>query len=131
MRSKLSTFVLASAALAAVALTTIPAVAATSTTLKVPFSFTVDGQSLPAGEYAVARDDGGNFVSLRSKVTSQSFTWVASPTATNNERVILKFDGQSQEHALQSIQYGPLVTAKLSKKSKKTEDVSPQFTPGQ
>ncbi len=53
MRSKFSTFVLASATLAAVALATLPAMAETSTTLNVPFSFTINGQSLPAGTYSV------------------------------------------------------------------------------
>jgi hypothetical protein len=128
MRSRFSTFVLASTALAA-ALATLPAVAATSTTLNVPFSFTVGGKILPAGEYSVERDR--NFVRLQGKDSSQRFTWIAAPAATEEHKVVLKFDPQGQTHALQSIQYGPLVTSILNKKSRKGEEMSPQYMPGQ
>ena len=128
MQSKFSTFVLASTALAA-ALATLPAVAATSTTLNVPFSFTVGGKILPAGEYSVERDR--NFVRLKGKDGSQRFTWIAVPAAAEENKVVLKFDPQGQTHALQSIQYGPLVTTTVDRKSKKAEEVSPQYTPGQ
>jgi hypothetical protein len=132
MRSKLSTFVLASAALAVAALSTIPAMASASTTLKVPFSFTVDGKNLPAGDYLVLQDETHDFVRLQSRDLSYSFVWVARPSATNKtDRVILTFDPQGDTHALESIQYGRLVTSKLNRKTKKTEDVSPQLTPGQ
>ena len=128
MRSMFSTFVLASTALAA-ALSTLPAVAETSTTLNVPFSFTVGGKILPAGEYSVERDR--NFVRLKGKDGSQRFTWIAVPAAAEENKVVLKFDPQGQTHALQSIQYGPLVTSTVDRKSKKAEEVSPQYTPGQ
>lgn len=131
MRSKLITFVLASAVLAAVALSTIPAEATTSKTLTVPFSFTVNGKNLPAGNYYVVRDDSRNYVGLLSKDSSQSFLWIASPCATPTDRVILKFGSQGETHVLQSIQYGPMVTPRLDRKSRKTEDVSPQSAPGQ
>jgi hypothetical protein len=131
MRSKFSTLVLASAALAAVALTTIPAVASATTTLNVPFSFTVNGRSLPAGAYSVQRDDSGNFVRLQGRDPSQNFVWVASPATIKGDRVVLKFDSQGQTHVLQSIQYGPVITTRLDRKTRKTEDVSPQDMPGQ
>jgi hypothetical protein len=130
MRSKFSTLVLASAALAAVALVTIPVVAETSTTLNVPFSFTVNGQSLPAGAYSVQRDSSGNFLRFQGKDASQSFLWLASPGATRGDRVVLKFEGQGQTHVLQSVQYGPFVTVRLNKKTRNTEDLSPQPMPG-
>jgi hypothetical protein len=130
MRSKFSTLVLASAALAAVALATIPAVAETSTTLNVPFSFTVNGQSLPAGTYSVQRDIPGNFLTLKGRDASQRFAWPALPGATRSDRVILTFDGQGQTHVLQSVQFGPLVTSRIGKKNRKTEDMSPQDMPG-
>jgi hypothetical protein len=128
MRFKFSTLVLASTALAA-ALATIPAVAETSTTLNVPFSFTVDGKILPAGEYSIARDR--NFVRLQGKDGSQRFTWIAAPTATEEHKVILKFDPQGETRALQSVQYGPMITTTLDRKSRKSEDLSPQYMPGQ
>jgi hypothetical protein len=131
MRSKFSTLFLASAALAAAALATIPAMASTSESkLNVPFSFTIDGQSLPAGEYSVLRDDDRNFVKLQSKDSSRTFIWLARAASSSTDRVILKFEPQGDTHALQSIQYGPLVTSRLTKKSKRMEDVSPQIAPG-
>ena len=130
MKLKLSTFSLASAVMAAAALTTLPAVAETSTTLNVPFSFTVDGQSLPAGDYAVKRDDRGNFVRLQGKDASQSFVWTAASAGTKTDRVILKFDGRGTTHVLESVQCGPLVTSRLDRKNHK-EDISPAFMPGQ
>jgi hypothetical protein len=132
MRIKFSTLVLASAALAAVGLATIPAVAATSTTLNVPFSFIVNGQSLPAGEYSVERDDSGNFLRLQAKKDpSRNFVWVAEAAASRTDRVILKFDPQGPTHVLQSVQYGPVVTIRLDRKTRKTEDITPQTMPGQ
>jgi hypothetical protein len=130
MRSKLSTFALASAALAAAALS-IPAMASTSTTLNVPFGFTVDGKDLPAGKYLVVREDGHDFVRLRSVDSSYSFVWMASPSATRSDRVILKFEPQGETHVLESVQSGPLVTRVLNRKSKTTEDVSAQEASGQ
>jgi hypothetical protein len=130
MRSKFSSLVLASAALAAVALTALPAVATTSTTLNVPFSFTVDGQSLPAGMYSVVRDSTGTFVRLQGKDASQRFTWLARPGATHSDRVILKFEGQGKTHVLQSVQFGPLITDSLDQKTRSTEDMTPQAMPG-
>jgi hypothetical protein len=131
MRIRFSALVLASAALAAVALSTIPAMATTGKTLNVPFSFTVNGKTLPAGEYYVVRDDSRHFVGLQSSHSSESFLWVANPSETKTDRVVLKFNPQGNTHELESVQYGPLVTSKLNGKSKKAEDVSPQFTPGQ
>jgi hypothetical protein len=129
MRSKLSTFILASTALAAAALATIPAVAETATKLNVPFSFTVNGHRLPAGMYSIHRDS--NFVRLEGKDAAESYTWVAAPASTEGDKVILRFDPQGQTHALQSVQYGPLITTTLDRKSKKTEEMTPQFVPGQ
>jgi hypothetical protein len=131
MRRKLSIFALASAAFAAAALSTIPAMASTSATLKVPFSFTVDGKNLPAGDYIVQRDDTQQFVSLQSRDSSQKFLWIANPSATHTDRVILRFDPQGETHVLESVQFGPLVTSNLNRRSKKAEDVSPQYAPGQ
>lgn len=125
MKSNFRNFVLASAALAAAAFTTLPAMAATSATLNVPFNFTVNGRNLPAGEYMVVRDTPGNFVRLQAKNSNESYTWVASPTASRTNRVVLKFE-PGADHVLQSIQYGPLVTADLSIKSKRSEDVTPR-----
>jgi hypothetical protein len=126
MKNTFRTFVLASAAIAAAAMATLPAMAETSTTLNVPFSFTVDGRTLPAGEYLVVRDGSSNFVKLRNRDLSFNYTWVASPTSERSDRVVLRFDGQNENHILQSVQYGPLVTARLD--GKKKENITPQYS---
>jgi hypothetical protein len=132
MRSKLGTLTLASVALAAVALSTIPAMAATTTTFKVPFSFTVDGKDCPAGIYSVQRDSLSKTVTLQSKNAPRGFIWVAAwAPSDDSNRVTLKFDAEGQTHALRSVQFGPLVTARLDKKTRKIEDVSAQIEPGQ
>jgi hypothetical protein len=130
MRSKFSTLFLASAALAAAALATIPGMAEASTTLNIPFSFTVNGQSLPAGAYSVRRDILSNFIRFQGKDASQSFVWLASQGGTRGDRIVLKFEGQGQTHVLQSVQFEPLVTNRLDKKKRSTEVLSPQPTPG-
>ena len=90
--------------------------AATSTTLNVPFNFTVNGHNLPAGEYSVVRSDNMAFVSLKSTTTSDSYTWIASPSAEKANRVSLKFDADS--HALESVQYGVLISPRIEKGSR-------------
>jgi hypothetical protein len=132
MRFRLGTLTLALATMAAVTLATIPAEAATSTKLKVPFSFTVDGKECPAGFYWVQRDTVASTVTLQGKDASQSFIWIAGPSETTKRSgVILSFDQVGGMHALRTIQSGSLVTPRLDKKLLKTEDISPQDQPGQ
>jgi len=131
MKFRFSALVLASAAIAATSMAAVPAMAATSTTLNVPFSFTVHGRSLPAGEYSVMRDDTGHFLRLQGKDASQSYLWIANPSATNTDRVVLSFDGEDSALSLQSVQYGPLVTSRLDRKSRKAEHASQQISGGE
>ncbi len=90
MGSILRNFVLAPAAMAAAALATNTAMAET---LKVPFTFTVDGKDFPAGLYSVQRQSSQNLVTLISKDASQSFTWVVAPgdPAPTDTAVTLRF----------------------------------------
>ncbi len=122
MRFRLSTLILVPAVMAAAALAINPAMAETAR-VKVPFSFTVAGKTLPAGVYSVEWSTPGNFVSLQGKDASQTFTWVANPSATKGDHVVLRFDEQGQTHALQSIQYRELETSRLDK-TKKNESIS-------
>ena len=119
MGSTLRNFVLAPAVMAAAALATNTAMAET---VKVPFNFTVAGKDMPAGYYSVQRELSRNMVTLRSSETSQSFTWIIAPGNPDptNTAVVLRFDELGQDHALQSVQYGPLITCRLDKKSKQT-----------
>ena len=124
MGSTLRNFVLAPAAMAAAALATNTAMAET---LKVPFTFTVDGKDFPAGLYSV-RQSSHNLVTLISKDASQSFTWVVAPgdPAPTDTAVTLRFSELGETHALRSVQYGPLITPRLDKGAMPTRIVTGQ-----
>lgn len=121
MKSNLSRFFFASAAVAAMALASIPVVAET-TPIKVPFNFTVNGQKCAAGLYSVQRDSSGNLLRLVGGNSSQGFSWAAnSQSDSRDSRVVLKFDEDGQEHTLRSVQYGHVVTSNLDKRHTKSE----------
>jgi hypothetical protein len=128
MKIKFTTLVLATAALATAALT-INTANAEATKVNVPFSFKVAGKVLPAGEYSVERDHNGNFIKLQGKDPAQLVIVVASAMAADGKLISLKFDTQNNEHVLQTIQYGHLISSRLDKGSKTHEDVSPQYIP--
>jgi len=128
MKIKFTTLVLATAALATAALT-INTANAEATKVNVPCSFKVAGKVLPAGEYSVERDNHGNFIKLQGKDPAQLLIVVASAMAADSKLVSLKFDTQNNEHVLQTIQYGHLISSRLDKGSKNREDVSPQYIP--
>ena len=116
--------VLALALLVAATLGTKTAVAeTTSTTIKVPFSFKVAGETFPAGDYWIRHDDRGGYVTLAAKSTSQSFTSIIGPGAPSpwEYKIALRFDQVGQTHLLQSIQYGTMITGKLDKKALESE----------
>lgn len=90
---------------------------AAAETLKVPFSFTVGGQSMPAGVYSVSKDGFHNLVILKSIDASKSFTALLAPgdPAPNDTRIALKFDQSGNGHILKSIQYGAETTSSLER----------------
>jgi hypothetical protein len=85
------------------------------TTLKVPFSFTVAGQSMPAGVYSVSKDSLHGMVILKSMDASKTFSAVLVPgdPAPSDTHVALKFDQSGNGHTLKSIQYGARTTSSL------------------
>jgi hypothetical protein len=130
MGSIFRNFVLAPAVMAAAALATNTA---TAEILKVPFSFTVNGKNCPAGVYSVQREVSHNLVTLTSRETSQTFTWVVAPgdPAPTDSAVILRFNELGDTHALRSVQYGPLITSRLDKNTKQTEHMPTRIVQGQ
>jgi hypothetical protein len=102
---------------------TIPAVAETSATLRVPFSFTVNGRTLPAGDYSVVRSNNLAFVRLQSVNSFEGYSWIAGPSEEKRDRVVLRFN--SENHALQSVQFGTVISPQLDKKWKNGESVIP------
>jgi hypothetical protein len=113
MRFLVSKSILAAIVITAGALTTHTAKA--ETTLKVPFSFTVAGQSMPAGVYSVSKDTIHDMVILKSMDASKTFSAVLVPgdPSPNDTHVALKFDQSGNGHTLKSIQYGARTTPSL------------------
>jgi hypothetical protein len=122
MRLNFPTLILAPVVMAAAALTIQPALAET-TTLKVPFEFSVGNKILPAGPYTVERDSHGSFLRLQGPDASQTFTWLARPSATRTGRVVLRFEEEGKTHKLQSVQYGVMQTPDLEKRIKGSKAV--------
>ena len=104
--------------LAAVVVTTAalsPNLAKAETALKVPFSFTVSGQTMPAGVYTLQEDTFHNTVILRDKASSRSFTYALRPgdPSPNEVHVALKFETSGNTHILRGIQFGSRTTSRL------------------
>jgi hypothetical protein len=89
--------------------------ASAESTLTVPFSFTVAGQSMPAGVYSVSTDSVHSLVTLKSMNASKTFSAVLVPgdPAPSDTHVALKFDQSGNGHTLKSIQYGARTTSSL------------------
>lgn len=115
MRITPRSLVLATAVLAAAAFTTHSAAAET---LRVPFDFTVNGKTMPAGIYSVERNNLANFVRLEGLNANQSYTWMLEPgdPAPGSTAVAMFFDKQDSGYALRSIQYHSLTTSRLDKR---------------
>jgi hypothetical protein len=117
MQSILRRIAIVPAVILAAGLAANPAVAET-TTIKVPFSFKVAGETFPAGEYSIHHDERCNLVTLASKGSSRSFTSIvgAGTSSPWKYKIALKFDLVGQTHLLQSIQYGTMITRELDKR---------------
>ncbi len=112
---------MASLVVAAMAFT---ANAAHAVTLNVPFAFTVGNKVCPAGLYSVRSDRLGDTVQLTGP--SQGFNWVIHPgdPAPTDSRVILRFDTDGSQYTLRSVQFGPLITSRLDKKTRESISAS-------
>ena len=123
MKFMLGKISLASAVLATVALAATTAMAESN--MKVPFNFTAAGKNWPAGTYSIQKDWHGGMVTLKSKVTADSLTFLVGPGAPdpNETNVTLKFDEVGGVHVLRSIQYGPEITAQLDKRVLRSEQM--------
>lgn len=114
MRITLRSLFLALAVLAAAALTTKTASAAS---VRVPFNFEINGKTLPAGTYSVTRDLNGSFVTLESADCKYAYTWYAlrGEPYSPDSNITLRFDEYGNEYALQSVQFNSLITPRLDK----------------
>ena len=104
--------------LAAVVVTTgalSPNIGKAETAVNVPFSFTVSGQTMPAGLYMVKQDTFHNMVTLRNQDASKSFTCTLQPGDydPSQVRVSLKFESSGDSHVLRGIRFGSKTTSRL------------------
>jgi hypothetical protein len=115
MRFMIPKFVLAAVVITTAATLTTHSAKA-ETTLNVPFSFTVAGQSMPAGLYSVEQDVFHNTVILRSKQDSKSFSAVLVPgdPSPSELHIALTFETSGGTHSLKTIQYGGRITSRLN-----------------
>ncbi len=92
-------------------------IARAETTLKVPFSFTVSGQPMPAGIYKVQESSSHNMVIFRNEDSSKSFSYTLQPgdDASSDRHVALKFKTAGDQHTLRSIQFGSRTTSRLDR----------------
>ena len=116
MRSILSKVILAPALLAAAALAPIAAHAEKS--VKVPFSFTLNGESWPAGMYQISQDSSRTCLTLSNAEKSVTFVLHSGEPSPGEKHVVLKFDQMGAWHTLRSIQYGSLITPRLDEQGK-------------
>ena len=118
MRSPLRKFFLTPALVAAAAVATSTAMAATP--VSVPFNFTVGGKVCPAGQYEVVKGPVTNSVRLASVDSTRSFVWVTSPgdPSPTDLRVVLTFDRNGDAAMLRTVQFGNRITSRLDKPAK-------------
>src|ERR1700683_1994187 len=102
MRSPLRKFFLAPALVAAAAVATSTAMAATP--LNVSFNFPVAARPCPAGKYEVLKGPGATSVRLASVDSARNFVWVIAPgdPSPTDQRVILTFDRSGDAAALRA-----------------------------
>lgn len=119
MRITLRSIVLTPVVMVAAAFTANSAMAETK--VNVPFNFSVDGKTCPAGQYSVQTDKWGDFVKLEG--ASHTFTWLlhTGDPAPADKRIILKFDEIGSKHLLRSVQYRDEITSRIDKRSREIE----------
>jgi hypothetical protein len=92
------------------------AFAANQARVDVPFNFTAEGHSYPAGSYEVALDANQNVVTMASKTdATKHISWTVGPAEAANTPAVIKFDHVGADYALKTIQVGEHVTPILDK----------------
>jgi hypothetical protein len=115
MRFTLKVLALGSAALCATA-----AFAANQARVDVPFSFTMKGQTYPAGTYDLGMNSDHTMVTMASKVdTEKQIQWYVRPTEAAATPAVVTFDQTGTDHALKTIQLGDKVTPSLDRRPAK------------
>ena len=125
MRRILRTVVLSSAALWATA-----AFADTRARVDLAFSFMVQGQSFPAGNYDVVMDDNQKFITLSSETNlAKTTTMVLGPADPAKAAVVLRFDVSTGGYSLRTIHMGVRTTGDLDAHGKRESMPAPAGGP--
>ena len=121
MTNTVRNFILASAAVVAIAFTATSAMAESH--VNNPFEFKVGNKTLPAGDYVVAQNLNHSSVQLISRDGTKSFSWVLEPGDPDpaSTAVVLSFDVNGSTDWLRTIQYGPQTTPKIDPGSRRFE----------
>jgi hypothetical protein len=103
----------------AVALCATAAFAANIARVDVPFSFTAQGQSYPAGNYMVTSDMNHSFITLVNEADAgKHLTWSVGPSDEAKAPAVVTFDQAANAYSLKTIQLGDKITPNLDMKSK-------------
>jgi hypothetical protein len=112
-------FTLKTLALPAVAFCATAAFAANLARVDVPFSFTAQGQSYPAGRYEVTTDTNRNFVTLANEAdATKQLTWVVGPADASKMPTVVTFDQAGNGYYLKTVQLGDKITPNMDVHSK-------------
>jgi hypothetical protein len=113
--------------MAVVALASQSAHAATTSLIKIPFSFTASGKTCPAGEYTVRTDPASHIMTFENKKASVGFNWLVGPgnDAPAQNTIRLKFDTVDQNQVLDSVQVKGLVANGLDRGAHSTHVAAP------
>src|SRR5271170_832384 len=112
-------FMLKTLVIPAVTLCASAAFAANLARVDVPFSFTAQGQSYPAGRYEVTTDMNHNFVTLANETdASKHLIWLVEPTDAAKAPAVVTFDQAANGYSLKTVQLGDKITPNLDTKSK-------------
>jgi len=112
-------FTLKTLVIPAVTLCATAAFAANLARVDVPFSFTAQGQSYPAGRYEVTTDMNHNSITLANEAdASKHLTWLVGPAEAANAPTVVTFDQAGNGYSLKTVQLGDKITRNLDSKSK-------------
>lgn len=116
MRSILCRLLLVPSIAAAASLVSPSALAETVT---VPFSFSAAGTTFPAGAYTVHEDMQASIITLHQVNGTRNLSLAVGPgdPSPTDQRVVLRFTADGDEHALDTIQYCDRITAHLGAQS--------------
>jgi hypothetical protein len=95
------------------------ALAANQAKVNVPFDFTAQGHSYPAGSYEVTTDMNHNFVTLASQTdATKHLTWLVGPADARKMPAVVTFDQAGTGYYLKTVQMGNRITPNLDTHSK-------------